>query len=512
MASLSAVRTWHDEVDVLIAGYGVAGCAAALEAYRCDPAANILIVEKMPEELAGGNGRVSGQSLLISHDADALFDYQQAMSASNPIPEDMLREWARQMVELEPYIEAHAQEAGTEFVRGSGWATGDAVYEFEEYGAENAVAYNALIKPIPSGVWITFKTCVENRPAIRRQYNSPIVDLVQDPDTLEVFGAVVEQDGERKYIRARRGVILAVGGYEADPELQRNYYGFGEVYPLGTPANTGDGIRILQRAGAELWHMRNFGQSGGVWPGIKVPGFSSAFLRRHLWHTYSWIEIAADNKRFYNEGANLYYTHYKEKKHGHWVDAPHARATPVHMIFDETTRENNCLITRAMTWNTVVGEYAWSHDNSEEIAKGWVLQADSIEELAAAMGRDPAEVKETVDRYNAQCAAGHDEDFDRPAWSLQAIATPPFYAVSIIPAIVCTSGGGKRNIESEVLDHKGRPIPRLYEAGELGSMVSNLYQNGTYLTEAMISGRAAGRNAAKASDWADRQEALQCAS
>jgi predicted oxidoreductase len=68
--------------------------------------------------------------------------------------------------------------------------------------------------------------------------------------------------------------------------------------------------------------------------------------------------------------------------------------------------------------------------------------------------------------------------------------------VRIEPGIVCTSGGARRNIESEVLDHQGKAIPGLYEAGELGSMISDLYQNGSYLTEAMISGRAAGRNSA----------------
>ena len=73
MASPGSVAQWHDEVDVLIAGFGVAGCAAALGARDADAAARILIVEKMPEHLAGGNGRVSGQSLLISHDAEALY-------------------------------------------------------------------------------------------------------------------------------------------------------------------------------------------------------------------------------------------------------------------------------------------------------------------------------------------------------------------------------------------------------------------------------------------------------
>ena len=60
-------------LHVPIAGYGVAGCAAAIEAHDSDPDADVLVVEKMAEPWAGGNGRASGQSLLISHDADALY-------------------------------------------------------------------------------------------------------------------------------------------------------------------------------------------------------------------------------------------------------------------------------------------------------------------------------------------------------------------------------------------------------------------------------------------------------
>jgi len=493
MASLVSVTRWDDEVDVLIAGFGVAGCAAAIEAHDRDPECRVMIVEKMSAELAGGNGRVSGQSLLISHNAEALFAYQKAMSSKNPVPDAMLREWARQMAELEPYILERCREAQTEFVRGSGWSGTEAVYEFPEFGAEDAVAYNAFVKPIPSGVWITMKRCVEQR-NIRVDFSSPIVDLVQDPDTLEVFGAIIERDGERRAIRARGGVVLAVGGYENNPVMQRDYYGFADAYPFGSPANTGDGVKMLQKAGADLWHLRNFGQSGGVWPAIKVDEWPTVFMRRHLWQTFSWIDIAADDRRFYNEAAPLYYTHYKEKSHGHWVDTPLPRALPVHMIFDETTRSHNCLITQAMTWNTVVRGYEWSDDNTAEIAKGWVLQADSIAALAHKMGRDPAAVCETVERYNAGCRSGQDE-FGRPEFSLQPIENGPFYAVAIKPGIVCTSGGARRNIDSEVLAQSGAVIVGLYEAGELGSMISDLYQNGSYLTEAMISGRAAGRNA-----------------
>jgi predicted oxidoreductase len=61
--------------------------------------------------------------------------------------------------------------------------------------------------------------------------------------------------------------------------------------------------------------------------------------------------------------------------------------------------------------------------------------------------------------------------------------------------IVCTGGGARRNMDGQVFDHKGKVIPRLFEAGELGSMFSDLYQNGSYLTEAMITGRGAARSA-----------------
>lgn len=106
-----------------------------------------------------------------------------------------------------------------------------------------------------------------------------------------------------------------------------------------------------------------------------------------------------------------------------------------------------------------------------------------------------------MDCYNAACAAGHDDAFGRNPDTLQPIAQAPFYAMRIDPVIVCTGGGARRNIKSEVLDHAGQPIPRLYEAGEMGSMFSDLYQNVSYLTEAMISGRAVGRGIVGLANW-----------
>lgn len=494
MASLNSVDQWHAEVDVLICGYGAAGSAAAIEAHDTDPSASILLIEKAPEKFAGGNVRVSGQSMLMADNKEALKDYQRKMSASNPVPEDMLDRWAEEMVNLEPWVKKLARDMNAEFLQGTGFTDKDAVLEFPEFGAAEAVAYTATILPIPSGVWLALKANVEKR-HIPVQFETALVDLIQDPDTLEVYGAIVSVRGERKAIRARRGVIMAVGGYEADLQMQRDYYGLNNVKPLGTPYNTGDGIRILQKAGAEMWHLRNQGQSGGIWPGFAKPGKDTAFLRSFLLPAFSWIDVDSDGRRFYGEVNGLQLTHYKEKKSGSFVDVPFTTAYPVHMIFDETTRQAGPLALPIMTWSAVVDDDGWSDDNAKEIDSGLIKKADTIAELATLIGLDPDVLSQEVQTYNTHCANGVDNGHGRNPDSLMAIENGPFYAILVTPSIVCTGGGARRNMDGQVYDHQGGFIPRLFEAGELGSMFSDLYQNGSYITEAMITGRNAARAA-----------------
>ena len=90
MTSLASVSQWHEETDILILGFGLAGACAAIEARDLDASVDILIIEKMDEVNAGGNTRASGQSLLISENKDALVEYYKKLSYTNPIPEDML--------------------------------------------------------------------------------------------------------------------------------------------------------------------------------------------------------------------------------------------------------------------------------------------------------------------------------------------------------------------------------------------------------------------------------------
>ena len=84
---------------------------------------------------------------------------------------------------------------------------------------------------------------------------------------------------------------------------------------------------------------------------------------------------------------------------------------------------------------------------------------------------------------------------------MKPIIKPPFYAMEMVPGVLNTQGGPRRNKNAEIVDPEGRPIPRLYGAGELGSMYSYCYNGGGNLGEAIAFGRIAGENAAALSAW-----------
>jgi succinate dehydrogenase/fumarate reductase flavoprotein subunit len=504
MASLAYVLNhlggWASSADLVICGYGCAGASAAIEAHDQFPDASVLIVEKAPEHHRGGNCRVSGQSLLISHDPQALAAYQHRMSEANPLPEGMIELWAERMCGLEPWIKKIAADAGREFLRGTGFTEREAVLEFPDLGAADAVAYTSTILPIPSGVWEALDINVTRR-NVPVRYNTRLVDLVQDPDTLEVLGIVVEQDGQREAIQACRGVIMATGGFEADAQMQRDYFGLSHTMPLGTPYNTGDGLRIQQKAGADMWHLRNQGQSGGIWPGIAKPGKPTLYLRNFLLPAFSWFDVDATGERFYSETDELQLTHYKRKMHGRYVDVPIHLAQPMWMIFDETTRLAGKLVMEIMTWSALVEGSPWSDDNGDEVNSGLIQQAPDIRSLAKQINLPAERLEATYNVYQAACGGGQDKQWGRKAETLLPLTGETIYAVPITPAIVCTGGGAKRSLDGHVFGHDGLAIPRLFSAGELGSMFSDLYQNGSYLTEAMITGRAAACSALSLSGW-----------
>ena len=115
---------------------------------------------------------------------------------------------------------------------------------------------------------------------------------------------------------------------------------------------------------------------------------------------------------------------------------------------------------------------------------------------------DPAALKETVNKYNGYCKQGYDPEFGRTGQSLEALVTPPFYACTLYPGGINTCGGPRRNAYGQVLDPYKKVIPRLYSAGEMGSICGNIYAiGGLNAGEMMASGRLAGKSVAALEDW-----------
>jgi hypothetical protein len=156
------------------------------------------------------------------------------------------------------------------------------------------------------------------------------------------------------------------------------------------------------------------------------------------------------------------------------------------------------------------GFEGWSTDNLEELKKGWIRSGNTVEELAMYIKQyefgkrmDSANLAASIKRYNELCTKKNDDDFGRPGSSMLPVNAPPYYAFAKVPGGVCTHGGPRRSARAEILNPELVPIPRLFSAGEFGSIYGKTYSvTGGNVGEASAFGRIAGRNAAALKPWA----------
>ena len=475
--------SWDEAADVVVIGYGFAGATAAITA--CDAGAKVVLLEKAPEEHKGGNSRVSANIVFWPADVAQGETYFRALAGPylDNISAGMIHVWATEM---------HANKA---WLEGMGMTPVEMPYvEFPKLaGAECVRVLKNGEGPIGGQrLWRIIEAAVATR-SIDVSYQTAAVALVKYGGA--IIGVIAERDGKRVSIRARRGVVLSCGGFEANPTMIRNFVdGLPELYPVGTPYNTGDGIRMAAEVGAELWHMNNV---SGPLLAFKVPEIPVAQWL-NLPHGKSYIFVAADGSRFTMEGepCSVGDFHGKVERHGVW--AQQTLPTPIHMIFDETYRLSGHIGKATADWDVVHGNhYDWSDDNLLEVEKGWIKKADTVPELAQLIGISPDALWGTVGHFNAAAEKGMDGDWGRSADSLAPLITPPFYAMEMTPALVNTQGGPRRNKDAQVIGIDGEPIGRLYSAGELGSIYSFLYQGGGNIGECFAFGRIAGANAAQ---------------
>ena len=210
------------------------------------------------------------------------------------------------------------------------------------------------------------------------------------------------------------------------------------------------------------------------------------------------IAVGYDAKRFIDEKRKT--CHGKLPMHGTWKKLP--TPCPMHFIFDRTHMTTGPLWdgTPSHGWTQIVEQYGWSDDNSKEVEKGWIKQADTIEQLATLVDLDSQSLASTIKEWNDGCTNGDDKQHGR-TMMLNPIIEPPFYAIEMSPSMLNTQGGPRRNEKAQIVRPDSSPIPRLYSAGELGSIYSYLYQGTGNIGECLAFGRIAARHAVAERPW-----------
>lgn len=513
---------FSETYDVIVAGFGLGGGIAALNAAQAG--AKTLLIEK--STVPGGLSICSYGAVRSAHDPDQAYAYLQATN-NGRTPDAVNRALAEGMCELEDYVRKLAKINNARVIT--------SVEENEER-AKAGDPYRRQIRgnyPLP-GTDTFYHTSVVDVPGFKAREAYPWANgapngpklfkvvhdnvvaagvdirlgcgaqrLVSDPATREVIGVTVLQDGIEKHIRATRGVILATGGFEGSAEMKAQFLEAHPVYNAAARHNTGDGIRMAQDLGAALWHLWHvhgaygFRHSDPAYPyGIRVKRFPDWFPGEpdKVNLKMAWIVLDRSGKRFMSE-----YQPYTQdtavRPLGHFDPLVQQFArNPAYLICDDAGRQLYPL--GKATSNDEGLRYDWSDNNLKEVGNGILKRADTLEDLAAQLGVDAAAVKASVARWNAQCKAGHDDDFERPAGSMLPIATPPYYGAPVYPVISNTQGGPVHDAQSRIIDVYGKPIPRLYSAGECGSAFGHLYLSGGNIAECVVTGRIAGRGAA----------------
>ena len=296
--------------------------------------------------------------------------------------------------------------------------------------------------------------CLEQ--GVRIETRSEVSQLMSD-DLGRIGGVVVEQNGEARQLSARRGVILATGGFEWDSALLMEHFP-GPLDRIGSPrTNTGDGQRMAVEVGAALAHMDQanvYATLPTIYEG-EVHGMPMTFHGpRHL------IVVNRDGQRI---GSELDYN-LGERVDARDPDTGEPLNLPCWMVADQQYLKNS-------------GMFRWFARKQP----GWLRRAPTIPALAEKIGVDPRALAETVERYNGFADQGQDADFHRgeSIWeryksggtpegapvNLGRIDAAPYIAVPLNRSILATKGGPRTDANGQVLREDGSAIAGLYCAG-----------------------------------------------
>ena len=486
------MENYDMETEVIVVGYGAAGATSAISAH--DNGADVLILEKMPQ--IGGNTAVAGGNMTIPREPEKFAEYMKRVCFGTTEPEiidtfvqELIKnpDWIKEMGgELRKFVFPPATcSLNIPDVTFPGIPGAESVdlWCVKESEISDSFSGGARLFQLLAGQ-------VEQR-GIKVMTSTPVKELIQN-DKGEIVGVIAESEGKDITIKAKKGVIMTCGGFENDDWLKWDYLVPKPLCFYGSPGNTGDGIRMTQKIGAAMWHM----DAQSTKSGFKPAELPAAFAIEFTSPGFIWVD--KHGRRFAGEGTIELHLFWEPLSVFDYERYEYPRL-PYYAIFDEEVRRTSPICYGLSGYNVVAEKYKWSTDNSTEIKKGWITKAKNISELAKRLSMEESTLENTIARYNELCRAGKDADFARPRETLKAIEGSPLYAIELRPTILNTQGGPRRDKEARILDPDGKPIPRLYSAGEFGSILGFRYQTSTNLTECLVFGRIAGRNAALSS-------------
>ncbi len=524
---------WDKECDVLVVGFGAAGVNAAIAA--CQSGANVLVIEVAPEEFSGGNTSVSGGGFVQPYDHDIYVNYLNRCSFGlteekyNVAHAEALSEICDWLDELDiPYINDR-HNYGHWLASGDAPEVVSSIAGLTESGVDHYTVLDEEGKGCTNGgaVLDQFIEVLDEMP-YEVMYETRGEKLYQDPFTKEIKGLrAIGKDGNPIDIKASKGVILACGGFENNPELIDSHIRSGaRIYPSGTPYNRGDGVLMAQEVGAKLWHMNGiewqcYGARPFAYIENDIPMAEDIVVSAHWDLDPRMIQLNRYGDRFYPEDRFMAHTKqldgmdfvgYADEKD----QLDDYKARWAYMIFDQGRFEQYPdgageiyaegfeyipgVIT-TMGWLPAHKLYEWDLDAA--IESGLVVKADTVEELCEKLGIAYVDrAVETINRWNTYVENGEDPDFHRDPEHMYRIDQPPFYGVVLYPSFINTQGGPvHNNLDCRVTDIRDEVIPRLYATGELGSVYSLLYHGSGNVAEAIITGKNAGFDAAALESW-----------
>ncbi len=318
--------------------------------------------------------------------------------------------------------------------------------------------------------------------------------LVKSSDGAVIGVIAADNDGQQVRVGAG-AVILASGGFGSNPELLGRYSSYTHpelIAPFGSACATGDGLALAEEAGGHPFHAIGTALLGPLMPGKTITSHSNcAGLQPYYW-------ADAHGRRFCNEIVALNFGHAGQT----------IAQTPdgyIWTILDQAQidhlAEDGCEI--GMGRYIVAGAKLelLPAELEQDVAAGTTaFRGQTLEELAAAIGVEPAGFLADIDEYNQSCAAGIDERFMKIE-HLRPLLQAPFYALRMQPGVLVTTGGIDIDEYMRVIDADGKPITGLYSVGcDAGGLYGESYcmtVNGASAGFALTSGWLAADHAAE---------------